>query len=74
LPPEVAAVSLQVSQATDQVNLGLQLIRQGWSQFTTACASGDLQAQASIGLNVTKAAGDAFTVARGLLNAARSGG
>lgn len=71
LPAEDAAAEPTLNQAVGQVNLGLQLVRQGWTQFAVACSSGQLRAQADNGLQVTAAARTAFDNAVALLQTLR---
>jgi hypothetical protein len=71
LAPEDAAAEPVLSQSVGQVNLGLQLVRQGWVQFANSCAAGSLQVDADNGLQVTAAARTAFDNAAALLQTLR---
>ncbi|NWF67868.1 MAG: hypothetical protein HXY40_02165 [Chloroflexi bacterium] len=74
LPSEVASASSNLVQAQTAVNLGLQLLRDGWTLYRTSCANNRLTANASTGLLTASSAQGAFDSARTLLNAVRSGG
>ncbi len=73
LPAEEAAAFPELAQATQQVNLGLALLRQGWSLFESACAANALVQQAGTGLQTAATAEDALRVADTLLQAVRNG-
>lgn len=73
LPPEDGAALPELEQASEQVNLSLSLLRQGWNLFSGACASGTLLQQASVGLQTATTAEDALRVADGLLQSVRAG-
>lgn len=57
--------------AVQQVNVGLQASRDGWSVFRSACNSGNAQARVEIGLATVTLAETAFNTANGLLQNAR---
>lgn len=67
LPPEDAEASPELAQAVEQVNIGLDLIRQGWTLFHSSCQSGRLSEQSATGVQITSTADAAFKTAEGLL-------
>jgi hypothetical protein len=58
--------------AVDQVNLGLTLVRQAWTFFSSACTNNTLQASEATGLQLAQTASDAFTSAKALVDAIRA--
>jgi hypothetical protein len=74
LPPDIALASPQLAQARDQVNLGLNLVRQGWQRLTDACAAGTADALtqgSAAGIAIADTANGAFAAAQGILNGLR---
>ncbi|MBC7811186.1 MAG: HEAT repeat domain-containing protein [Burkholderiales bacterium] len=74
LPPEIALASPQLAQAKDQVNLGLNLVRQGWQRLTDACAAGTPEALtegSAAGIAISDTANGAFAAAQGILEGMR---
>jgi hypothetical protein len=72
-PPEMIAVSHNLAQAVDQINLGLSLVRQGWQLFSYSCVRRNLSGQATTGTQAAEAADAAFREADRLLSAVRNG-
>jgi len=72
LPPQDAEASPELAQAVEQINLGLDLIRQGWMLFETACQTNSLASQAATGRQIVMTAEAAFQTAEGLLNVVRN--
>lgn len=72
LPPGVAEYSPPLAQATVLVNSGLQTIRDGWSEFQTACSQGNIAVlnASGAGLDVATTAREAFDAADILLQQA----
>ncbi|RMF82882.1 MAG: hypothetical protein D6737_00280 [Chloroflexi bacterium] len=60
LPQEAVLASLELQAAAIDINTGLSLLRQGWSDFAAACSSGNLIGAASPGLRNTAQALDLF--------------
>ena len=68
LPADVGALVPDLKAATDQMNLGLALLRSGWTAFENACQNNTLIEQASTGLIASETARAAFDEAANLLN------
>ncbi|MFN8375867.1 MAG: HEAT repeat domain-containing protein [Anaerolineae bacterium] len=73
IPDEAAAASPALRQTVDAVNLGLQLLREGWRDFRTACDTSALSSGLARGQIAVSAINAAFDSARNQLNALRNG-
>ena len=69
LPDNVAEFSPELRQATEQVNAGLQVLRDGWDEFRTACEAGPatVLGAAPSGQTVASAAEQSFDSANEIL-------
>lgn len=67
LPDDMAQQSENLSLAAGMVNTGLALLRQSQQLFTTACAEGSPASSAATGLQLSRAAADAFNSAAALV-------
>ncbi|RMG83684.1 MAG: HEAT repeat domain-containing protein [Chloroflexi bacterium] len=63
----VAELYPDIETAAENVNLGLDLLRQGWDMFAQSCANNTLIQDAQLGLTVVSTAGQAFSTANDLL-------
>jgi hypothetical protein len=65
LPTDLENPPTQLTLAIDNVNLGLQTVREGWDAFQNACSGGDgaVAGAASTGLTVTNAVRASFELA-----------
>jgi hypothetical protein len=70
LPPEAAAASQDLALAAGLVNTGLELLRQGWTQFQTACAASPA-ASLNAGLEKVNQISAAFSLASSQLDLLR---
>ena len=64
LSSELAGQNETLKLVVDVVNTGLGLTRQGWEQFTAACASGRPLDSVEVGLSGARSAIGSFTLAR----------
>lgn len=69
-----ANASVELKNAVELINQGLNLTRSGWTDFTLACNSQQLAASATNGLNNAQVALMAFQTATAYLDAVRDGG
>lgn len=69
LLPEYRALTPTVGVATDLVNAGLGLARDGWARFRAGCVAGDLPGRVGGGIASVTGMRDAFSVARTQLDA-----
>jgi len=69
VPSDVLQVVPTLQEAVAQLNLGLDLLRQGWTTFTEACQTNTLTAQLSRGQQVAQLADSAFNNVTDLVNA-----
>ncbi len=69
LPDAAAEFSPELRQATEQVNAGLQVLRDGWNEFQMACAAGPttVLGAAPAGLTITTTADQSFDSANDIL-------
>jgi hypothetical protein len=72
LTAEEADTVPELKQAVDQINLALNLTRQNWQFFQTACSAGALSERASTGLQAGQTVQEALRVAEELLNVVRN--
>lgn len=68
LPPEIALVAPELADAAENVNIGLNLLRDGWSLFRTSCIDGTLTTNLASGIAISQAATNAFNTANEILN------
>ncbi len=73
LPPTDAAASAELAQAVEQVNFGLDRVRQGWTLFRSACDGNALYQNSPTGLQAANEATSAFRNADSLLVVVRNG-
>ncbi|MBC7871530.1 MAG: hypothetical protein H7Y09_11880 [Chitinophagaceae bacterium] len=69
VPTDVLQVVPTLQEAVSQLNLGLDLLRQGWTTFREACQTNTLTAQLSRGQQVAQLADSAFNNVTDLVNA-----
>jgi hypothetical protein len=74
LPAEAAAASANLESAVGAVNLGLQLLRDGWREFRSACNNNTLTSSLARGQSTVETINVTFEGASNLLDAVRSGG
>ncbi len=74
IPQEAATASPALQDTVEAINLGLQLLREGWRDFRNACNNNSLSAGLSRGNIAVNAINTTFTSARNQLNAVRTGG
>lgn len=65
LPEELEAAPVELRTAINNINDGLQVLRDGWTSFEAACAGGEpaVQANAPTGLQVTETVSGFFSSA-----------
>jgi len=69
LPDGYAALNPTLGQATDYINSGLSLSRNGWAYFTESCSSGGMNTERiQTGLATVRTAQDSFDAADRLLS------
>jgi hypothetical protein len=73
IPEEAATASPELKNTVDAVNLGLQLLREGWRDFRNACDGNSLSAGLARGQIAVSAINNAFESARNQLDALRGG-
>jgi len=68
LPPGYGALNPTLGQATDYINSGLSVTRNGWSYFRESCAQGTMtQERIQTGLSAIRNAQDLFNAANTIL-------
>jgi len=73
LPEIDVAVSEELHQAVNLINIGLNALRDGWREFQTACDAGNMQGRVATGLPFAEAADAAFENAVPLLDRVGTG-
>ncbi|MCA9902594.1 MAG: HEAT repeat domain-containing protein [Anaerolineae bacterium] len=73
LSTEDTALSNNLTQAVNQINAGLDAVRNGWNQLESSCQGNTIGAQARAGLINASAASDSFELARQLLALVENG-
>ncbi|MCU0463818.1 MAG: hypothetical protein MUF38_04540 [Anaerolineae bacterium] len=71
LPPGYAELDPALRDATEFVNAGLALTRDGWRYFREGCGANDFAQRLQTGLSIVSTAKDSFTSARRILDATR---
>lgn len=69
LPAELATAAPDLNAAVEQINVALELSREGWRQFRDACADGSYTVRYEVGKITAQTAADAFENARTTVNA-----
>lgn len=72
VPEEVMQLVPQLRTVSEEINdIGLTLLRQGWTLFTTSCTNGTLSQNAATGQIIVQNVTDAFNSARQTLDTLR---
>ncbi|MDX1991670.1 MAG: hypothetical protein SF029_04750 [bacterium] len=72
IPADVLLVAPALQSAVEQLNIGLDLLRQGWGLFNTSCQNNTLGAQLPVAQEITRTVETTFSNAEDILNTIRT--